>query len=45
MVAARLSLGNLQLSRARRFPSAFNNVVQEGPELPDESCWFSLPPC
>ena len=43
--AAGLSLGNPQMSRAWHFPSAFNNAVQEGLELPDESCCFSLPPC
>lgn len=33
MAMARLSLGNPQMSRAWRFPPAFNNAVQEGPEL------------
>lgn len=45
LAVAGQSLGNLQMSRAQCFPCACNNAVQEGPELPDESCWFSLLPC
>lgn len=45
LAVAGQSLGHLQMSRARCFPCACNNAVQEGPELPDESCWFSLLPC
>lgn len=35
-------LGRAELSRARCFPPASNNVVREGLELRHESCWFSL---
>lgn len=37
----RLSWGNPGMGRARRFPLAFENAVQEGPELLEELLGFS----